>query len=51
MAKKKFTKHEEQELRPQPHSSDAEKAILGSILVNEEAFDVAAQYILSLIHI
>ena len=45
MAKKKFTKHEEQELRPQPHSSDAEKAILGSILVNEEAFDVAAQYI------
>ena len=45
MAKKKFTKHEEQELRPQPHSSDAEKAILGCILVNEEAFDVAAQYI------
>jgi len=47
MAKKKFTKQEEQELRPQPHSSDAEKAILGSILVNEEAFDVAAQYITS----
>ena len=45
MATKKFTKQEEQELRPQPHSSDAEKAILGCILVNEEAFDVAAQYI------
>ena len=47
MARKKFTKQEEQELRPQPHSSDAEKAILGCILVNEEAFDIAAQYITS----
>jgi len=47
MAKKKFTKREEQELRPQPHSIEAEKAILGCILSKEETLDVASQYITS----